>query len=298
MYTLRHNFTIACIALTCLLCAPGAEAQQSPEVLLKKAEQQYEQLEYAEALKTLIKVHSASGATKIQRARAYLYMGVCFTALGKANDAILAFIEVLKRRPNFRMPGAVSPSIRAMFNAALKRLKLPVAPSKTQASPQSDVDVEVTARVPPSVNAGAAIPIKIEVDDPKKIVDSLVIRWRRHKTADYSTIRLKYKKGTKELRAGIPAAALGEKTGKILFYVEARDSYGRRVASSGTEDDPREVLLRQPEGKLSTLSWWLIGAGGAAAVAGGIIAAILLTRGAKADTGPGPGLVDLTVVLR
>ena len=104
-------------------------AAASPDADLQQAERAYEQLEYKPALRLLIKVIQDKTATPLHRARAFLYMGVCFTALGNSQNAVAAFAEVLKLRPNFRIPPGVSPSIRAMFNAALKQLKLPETPA-------------------------------------------------------------------------------------------------------------------------------------------------------------------------
>ncbi len=52
-----------------------------------------------------------------------------FTALGRAENAVQAFMGVLKVRPEFRLPPGVSPSIRAMFAQALKRLNLSEQPT-------------------------------------------------------------------------------------------------------------------------------------------------------------------------
>jgi hypothetical protein len=300
---------IFCCALLALLPARAA-AEDDPAVLLKQAEAHYEQLEYEKALQELIKVQAAEGATPIQKARAYLYMGVCFTALGKASDAVAAFAEVLKRRPNFRMPAGVSPSIRAMFKAALEKLGLPETPqeggqpgggSSGPAEPPSagGQGVDLDAQAPRRLRAGKSVEVSVEIDDPDKKVAELVIRWRRRKGPDYSTIQLSHKPGAKQTQGVIPAAVVGDEPGKLTFFVEARDKSGRRLATAGTPDDPYEVTLQKPTHDKEKGGgkgwWWLAIGGGVAAVAGGVIAAVLLTR----DSSGGPSdTAALTVIVQ
>ncbi|MCA9666875.1 MAG: tetratricopeptide repeat protein [Myxococcales bacterium] len=285
----------------------AALAQAQPEALLKQAESFYEQLEYTKALRVLIKVQQAKGVTKIQQARAYLYMGVCFTALGRARDAVAAFKEVLKRRPRFRMPAGVSPSIRAMFMVALKQMSLPATPGRAPArrptagggskGAGTSNAVDLDARAPTKSALGKPVTVKIDIDDPRKLVHHLWIRWRVKGGPDFSTIKLKYDKATPKAEGTIPALETGKK-GVLTYYVEARGMRGNVLARAGSEDEPYEIAIVTDKGGSSNVGWWLLGIGGGLAVAGGIVAAILLTRG---DSGPAPppaGQTDITVLIK
>lgn len=295
----------ALLLLTSSLIPRRAEA--NPEALLRQAEKFYEQLEYVSALKILVAVQQAKGVTSIQRARAYLYMGVCFTALGRAENAVQAFMEVLKIRKRFRLPPGVSPSIRTMFAEALKRLKLPLVPPPEKKGgpgpatkpppPKSTQTVDILAKAPLKTSAGKPVAVKIDIEDPGKRIAALRIRWRRIGGPDYSTLTLKYdpKKATHE--GLIPIAAVGQEKGRLTYYVEARDAAGRVVARSGSEDAPYEVVLTPLAKKSSNWGWWTLGiVGGAAAIAGGIVAAVLLTKdkGGKTTT---PGTADIVLVV-
>lgn len=294
----------ALILLTSSLIPERAEA--NPEALLRQAEKFYEQLEYVSALKILVAVQQAKGVTAIQRARAYLYMGVCFTALGRAENAVQAFIEVLKIRKRFRLPPGVSPSIRTMFAEALKRLKLPLVPppeKKTPAGPtkpppsRSTATVDILAKAPLKASAGKPVAVKIDIEDPGKRIAALRIRWRRIGGPDYSTITLKYDAKKASQEGLIPIAAVGQQKGRLTYYVEARDAAGRVVARSGSEDAPYEVELTPLKKKSSNWGWWTLGiVGGAAAIAGGIVAAVLLTKDKGGPTKT-PGTADVVVVV-
>lgn len=278
--------------------SPGAAAAEAPgnaSELLSKAEAAYEQLEYEKALQLLVKVLNAQGVTDVQQARAYLYMGVCFTALGNAQNAVAAFVEVLKRRPDFRMPEGVSPSIRAMFEEALKQVPPPAAGAAAQGE---DTGVALQARTPGTGTAGKPLKVDLELDDARRQVRSVAVMWRRRRGPDYSRVLVDVKPGQRKLSAMIPAAAVGDKPGPVLFFAEARDGEGKPLARAGSEEEPFEVVLAPAKGKSRRLGWWLLAIGGAAAVAGGVIAAVLLSRDDGSGNTVPPDTAHLTVILR
>lgn len=294
---------------------PQPQPQQEapdPEALLQQAEKYYEQLEYESALKTLIMVHQVPGSTDMQKARSFLYMGVCFTALGNAENAVLAFVELLKLKANFRLPPGISPSIKAMFTEALRRLKMPEqgAPEPEQGGggaspdggggggggggePSSKIPVSVKAKAPGQAVAGSSIEVTIEVSDPRKLVKGLSMRWRRVGGGDYSTVKVPYPEGARAVSAQIPGALVGKEKGKILFFVEALGRGGMTLAHAGAMDEPLRVKLTEAPQKTSKWAWWAIGIGGALAVAGGVVAAVLLTQ----DDTPAAPVTDVTLTV-
>lgn len=291
--------------------------------MLREAERSYENLEYEAALRILIAVQQLKELTPIQRARAYLYMGVAFTALGRAENAVQAFVEVLKIRSDFRLPDGVSPSIRAMFSQALKRQGIPEPSAAGGAAagqaggggetggsaegtgqPVAGSAVEIVAKSPSKVSPGRPVTIDLAIDDPRQQLREVVVRWRRYKGPDYSTIHLRPRPGKERLAATIPAQEVGAEPGRVLYYVEARDADGNVLARDGDEEQPRGVDIGGAGGaaaaggaarKSRRWLWWTLGAGGAAALAGGVIAAVLLGVGG----GGGPGAnADVTLTIQ
>ena len=301
----RHAPTgITFLLIVSIILALGQVARaETADELLRKAERYYEQLEYETALRTLIQLLQQPKLKPVQRARAYLYMGVCFTALGRAENAVQAFMEVLKIRPKFRLPAGVSPSIRAMFAEALKRSGKPGAatsspgsgqpsqpntgkpPAQPTATQPPDEGVLMLARAPKHTSAGSPVSVTIRVDDPKDETRSVILHWRRQNGPDFSKVKLRYRAGRAKYKATIPGAVIGNSTGTLTYYVEARDSKGNVLATEGTEDDPRRIKLSEGHGDHGSSSggsnwgWWTLGiGGGVAAIAGGVVAAILLTQ--------------------
>lgn len=281
----------------------GPDAEQ----LLKEAENYYVALEYEASLKTLIAVLQTPGATPMQKARAFLYMGVCFTALGNAQNAVAAFSELLKIKPGFRLTPDmdISPSIRAMFKEALKRMKLPENPSAEghggERGPEGGVDkggdtgVSVEANVHGSPKAGEAVDVNIELTDPKKLVQEIVLHWRLVGGPDFSVIRVKFKPGQSKAVGRIPGAVLGTLGGRLQYVVEALGRGGLTLAHAGTHSSPLEAELEAPPKSRSKWGWWALGIGGGSAVVGGIVAAILLTRGSSPPPTPTTATVSVTV---
>jgi hypothetical protein len=300
-----HRFVAAAVVI---LATSHALAQQQPpqgpdaEQMLQMAERAYEQLEYEQALKILIQVHQVPGVTPMQRARSFLYMGVCFTALGNAENAVLSFMELLKIKPNFRLPPGISPSIKAMFKEALFRLKLPEKPPPEPpqgpggpGKPQQ-IPVKLEAKTPKEVTVGKPVEVRIKVTDPRKLVQGVLIRWRRVGGPDFSTIKVPFKPGTKEVDAQISGATLGDKEGRLQYLVEAVGRGGMTLAHVGSLDDPRIVELTESKKSKTKWGWWAIGIGGGLAVAGGVVAAILLTRGGT-DNGTPPNSAEVVVTI-
>ena len=256
----------------------------------------------------------------MQKARGFLYMGVCFTALGNPDSAVASFMELLKLKPGFRLPPGVSPSIQALFKEALKRMKLPenAAPEggggEGQAGgeggaegggqpggqpgggkPAADIGVSVEAGVVGAVKAGQPVDIKIEVTDPNRAVQDVVLHWRVVGGPDYSVIRVNYKTGQAEVTARIPGAVLGQSSGRLQFVVEVLGRGGLSLAHAGSHSSPLESEIEAtPKGR-SRWGWYVLGIGGGAAVVGGIVAAILLTRGTNTPPPPTTANVSVTV---
>jgi len=275
-----------------------------PEALLAEAERRYDAMEYEEALKVLVLVLQVPSATPIQKARTFLSMGVCFTALGNAENAVLAFIELLKLKSDFRVPPSASPSIRAMFAEALKRLNLPETPPPQPADGAQEGGAQgaraggpqVKAKLPPKSVAGQSVDVRVELTDPNDQVEDLVIHWRRVNGPDWSMIRMKFVPGQRQVRGMIPGAMIGQREGRLHIMVEALGQGGTSLATAGTPLSPLEVALTAPPTAKRRWGWYALGIGGGLAIAGGVVAAILLTRGESLP--PPKTTADVSVTIR
>lgn len=292
------------------LVPPRVSAQKAdPEQLLEQADQAYSDLEYEIALKLLIKVHQTPNVTSTQKSRAFLKMGICFTALNKTEDAVQAFVELLRLQPSFRFPAnIISPSIEANFKEGLLRLKLPekappLPSSKKKADqpiPKELYPVVIQAQAPAQVTAGESIDVRIAVNDPGRQIEDLVIKWRTAEHSKNSLVWVRYAAGTPVTVGKIPGVAIGKDSRRLQYMVEALSEGGIALARSGTKKHPLIVqLIPTPPSpsprKTSNWGWYALGIGGGLAVAGGVVAAILLTRGSAK---PANNFADVTIKIK
>lgn len=302
LLTVIRGLAIVIAVVATVAASGGARAaQEDADALLSKAEKLYEALEYEAALRLLIQVHRHPKVTAIQRARAYLYMGVCFTALGKVENAVQSFMEVLKLRPKFRLPAGVSPSIRATFAAALKRLQNAGGLKSAQKGGASTAPrpADILVRAPHELPAGKPLELKIEVEDPRRLIRTMLVRYKRKGQSDFSTLKLDYDADKAVQKATVPATSLGEKKGRLDFYVLALSKDGKKVAHHGSEDEPKHVILTASPAGNSSVTWWIVGGVGAAAViAGSIVGGILIANALKGPEGPPPNTAGVTVTVR
>lgn len=110
-----------------VVCRAEASSPE-PKTLLRLAERQYHALDYEVAVETLQRVLTKNELSRMDTARALLYLGVCYSSFGKRTKAVAAFSAVLARRPDFRLPRGVAPHLWANYRAALIERGLPMKP--------------------------------------------------------------------------------------------------------------------------------------------------------------------------
>src|SRR5687768_10199812 len=89
---------------------------QSPE--LDRAREQYGQMKYDAALKSLAKAITAPGLTRADRAVIYLYTGLCRHQTGDEKGAQAAFREALAIDRGLELPPGVGPKASLTFARA------------------------------------------------------------------------------------------------------------------------------------------------------------------------------------
>ncbi len=265
--------------------------QPTPEQLLEQAMIYYQQMEYEQAVNYLAAVIQSPGVQPMVMARALLFLGTCFTALGKAENAVASFVSLLKVMPNFRLPEGYSPSVKAMFSEALKKLNLP---EKVPEGAAEQNPVKVKAQGPKKVTTGTPIEVEIEYNDPSNLVQKFKIHWRRYGGADFSSVDVAVEPGKSKVKGQISGATL-DKEGKILYFVEAVGPSDMTVGVAGDPNSPYVVKLMKPPPPKSNWGWWALGIGGGLAVVGGVVAAILAASGG--NSGNPPTSADVTVVI-
>lgn len=108
---------------------------QTPD--LDRAKEQYGQMKYDAALKSLAKAITAPGITRVDRAVIYLYTGLCRHQSGDEKGAQAAFREALAIDRALELPAGAGPKAVLTFERARAELPpvQPAAPPPPPAAP-------------------------------------------------------------------------------------------------------------------------------------------------------------------
>ncbi len=103
----------------------------APSSDLDRAKEQYEQMKYDAALKSLAKAITAPGVTRSDRALIYLWTGLCRHQTGDEKGAQAAFREALAIDRALELPPGAGPKAALAFERA--RAELPPLPAPAPA---------------------------------------------------------------------------------------------------------------------------------------------------------------------
>lgn len=124
-----------------LVAAPQALAADSPA--MKRALRHYDNLQFPQALKILVRLARRPGLSKKQRARVYLYQGFCTFYVRTPQRARDKFRRALKLNPQLRLPRQTPPPLRRLV--ALERSRLGIQPP---APPVPKLRFQITPKAP------------------------------------------------------------------------------------------------------------------------------------------------------
>ena len=279
---------LACASVVVAPLRPVSEARADERDRIRKrladGKTQFDELEYAQAIRTLAPIPHDPAATRADRLRALELIGLSYLILGEEVRAREAFQDLLAIDPGYQLRDDTgSPKIREFFDR-VKRAYVPgFDPSQA---------AELDYAAPPSASAGRRVEFAVRVREGGAMVKELVVAWRRRGVLDYSEAPARSLDDNRwRARFDLPAA---QRAYAIDYYIEARDIAGRAIGRIGGPETP--LSLRVSAGGLDDTPWyarWYVIAGGAVLV--GISSALLITSGDSAPDGTlDPGTIPLT----
>ena len=205
-------------------------------VALKRAETQYTEAQYAEAVAALDEILARRDLPADLRREATLYLGMGHLALGQDEAAKARFREVLEGDVNYQLPRYTSPKIRGLFEQVREEV---------QSRP-------VISALPPAVTSAAAGPdhVRLRFHADRVGSHAAVVFWRRRGQSDWSRAQLTSSTGldgTPELAFEPPLGAAAVAAGpgidfNLQYYAEVRE--GERVlAHTASADSPLDVRV-------------------------------------------------------
>lgn len=263
------------VAVAVGLWAPGAASQVVPKnPALTKGQQQLDDGDFEDAVKTLEKGIDAPDLTDEQLAELYRLLGLAHLYLGNEDKARDAFEKLLQARPDYELPKATPPKIRTLYG----RIKDDIRKRRVR-------PVTLTLSGVPDQAPGLAVTVEARIDDMALGAKAKVF-YRRAGAQNYSSVDfLRDKADRAQYRATIPAFELPEEDAAYVleYYVEVADAAQRRLAGRGDAFTPLTFRVNaraapadaeKPKGWYENPWVWVaIGAGAAAVTTGAVILA-------------------------
>ncbi|MBM7117594.1 hypothetical protein [Archangium primigenium] len=291
---------VACI-LTASLLMPGASlarplfprpllyqtAPARPEIA--RAQEQIEDGEFEEAVRTVEAGLDAPDVTDDQLVELYRLLGITSLYLGDEARAREAYEMLLQARPDYELPRTAPPKIRALY----ARIKEDIKNRRVR---------PVTLQVDPIPDTNGKEPVVAEA----RITDMALgararLFYRRAGAQAYSSVDFARDRTNKEhFVATLPAYELPPTSSayEVEYYFEVADAAQRRLAGRGDAFNPLIFQVTPEAGAVAVVSerpWykspWLWVAVGAVAVAGTAGAVVYATSDNRA-------LVPITVQVR
>ena len=280
MYVRRYR-VVASIVMASLL-SPGASlarplfprpllfqvAPARPEIA--RAQQQIENGEFEEAVKTLEAGLDAPDVTDDQLVELYRLLGLTSLYLGDEARAREAYEMLLQARPDYELPRAASPKIRTLY----ARIKEDIKNRRVR---------PVTLQVDPIPDAEGGTPVEAQaVIQDMALGARARLFYRRAGAQAYSSVDFTRERSSDRTRnerftATIPAYELPATASayEVEYYFEVADAAQRRLAGRGDAFNPLVFQVAPEPGAVASpgerpwyKSPWLWVAAGAVAVAG------------------------------
>lgn len=245
----------------------------SPEI--SRAQEQIEQGDFEEAVKTLQQGLDAPDVTDDQLVELYRLLGLASLYLGDEARAREAYEKLLQASPDFELPRSAPPKIRALYARIKEDIKSRrVRPITLDVDPIPD---------PP---ADQAVVVKARIGD-MALGAKAKLFYRRAGDQSFSSVDFIRERGNKdEFLATLPAYEVPSEptTYEVEYYFEVADAAQRRLAGRGDPFHPLVFQVAPLEGAAASeddgrpwyKSPWFWAGVGAVAV-GGTAAAVLAT---------------------
>lgn len=278
---MRHLALVMCTLAGVAVAAPWLDApvllgQVVPRnEALTKAAQQVDEGDFEDAVRTLEKGIDQPDLTDDQLAELYRLLGLSHLYLGNEDRARDAFEKLLQARPDYELPKAAPPKIRALY----ARIKEDIRKRRVR---------PVTLTLTPAGDApgGAAVIVEARIED-MALGAKAKLFYRRAGIESFSSIDfLRGKTSRTDYTATIPAFEVPSEDSsyEVEYFVEVADAAQRRLAGKG---DPYNALTFRVAAKQAALEpvaeptpiykspWLWIGLGvvAAGAVTGIVVAA-------------------------
>jgi tetratricopeptide (TPR) repeat protein len=277
------------LALSALTAAPALAQGRGGNPLIRQGQQQYEDLEFEQALQTLSAALVRAGNTAQDNATIYRLLAFTYLALGREEEAAGAYRGLLAQQPDFEPGREVSPQQRQFFARVKEQWEADGRPGYQQRPP---APVSIRHRSPPQATRGTEVPLEAELDDPDARVRRMVVAYHQGSSEGAREVftRLDMERVGGVFRAVLPASVVAPPL--VEYYLEALDRNGLPVAARGDVAAPLRVAVPAPSGGVLSSPWfWIVT--GAVVLGTGVAIAVAVASGGGGGAQPGTFVLDI-----
>jgi tetratricopeptide (TPR) repeat protein len=200
---------------------------------ITRGQEQIEQGDFEEAVKTLQEGLNAPDVTDDQLVELYRLLGLASLYLGDEARAREAYERLLQARPDFELPRAAPPKLRSLY----ARIKEDIKSRRVR---------PVTLQVDPIPDPEASAPVVVEARiEDMALGAKAKLFYRRAGDEAYNSVDFSRQRGSKErYQATLPAYEIPAEAApyEVEYYFEVADAAQRRLAGRG---DPFNPLIFQ-----------------------------------------------------
>jgi tetratricopeptide (TPR) repeat protein len=286
--TLTLAFVVVLAATSA--AAPAHAQSRGGNPLIRQGQQQFDDLEFEQALQTLSAALIRAGNSAEENATVYRLLAYTYLALGREEEAAGAYRGLLALQPDTTPGTELAPQTRTFLERVKQAWESEGRPG-FQARPAAPVTIR--HRSPAQAERGNEVALEASVDDADDRVRSLVVAFHQgaSEAGDREVFqRLEATREGETYRVTLPASVIAPPL--VEYYLEALDANGLPVAGRGDVAAPLRIAVPAPGRSILASPWFWVITG--ALVAGAVVTTVLLVGGDEGpQTPPGAFVIDI-----
>lgn len=272
-------------ALIAITAAPADAAPTRAAQLIETARGHLRDLDHDDVVASARAAIAAGDATTAELIEARVLEGEALVVLGRKDEAVAAYTALFALDPDYTLPDGTSPNILAVFDPARAAWIV-----QEEARLQSELGnayaaTAIHVALPPQARGGRPIVVAVDVTDPQRITEEIVVSYRRGGGKHWSTLTAPAHPGRVEL--AISGAFTASPTPyRLELAVQARHRSGVVLRHEGSSEHPLALEVAAgsvPAAPSITHTWWFW-TGVATLALGAVAVPIVIDR--VRDVGP------------
>ncbi len=280
-------WTSVLLVMQLLAASPMASSSSIVAERMLEAERLYESLDYGELVPVVLEVLEARGVDEETKIRAHFLHGAALAVIGATVEAEVPFRLLLRLDPNFEPDSMTSPKIVAVFSKV--RFEEETIQASLEGIKMARILGEMSIRGGTSSTLMGGLPISFRyiVTDPRGLVESFFVHYRRADVPHYSSLAL-----LQATDGGWQGSIPGEWTESELDYVleyhlVTKDDRDNKLKALGSSYEPEKLDIAAGTIEEATpfydRAWFWTVAGLAASALVGTTGYLLYERGQPQD---------------